>query len=177
MKRAKFSLVGRRGEKELLDIKAEVWFWPRIKPASDGECWLWTGSIGSPHGYGIAYHNKRRYRAHRLAWALKHGPIPRGRFVCHHCDTRACCRDEHLFLGTHRANMRDMNRKDRRVRGEQSPHAKLTAACVVELRRLRADGMSWQRLADRFGVSVAAVRQVLDGVSWSHVQEEWSIPF
>lgn len=51
--------------------------------------------------------------AHRLIWADAHGPIPDGMFVLHHCDNPPCYLDEHLFLGTHTDNMRDMLQKGR----------------------------------------------------------------
>lgn len=51
--------------------------------------------------------------AHRVEWTLKHGPIPTGLFVLHHCDNPPCCNDRHLFLGTQLDNGRDKARKGR----------------------------------------------------------------
>lgn len=83
----------------------------------DYPCKIWTKSIGS-HGYGQKSVGGRRgsvLLAHRLAWEEKHGPIPDGLFVLHHCDNRACCEEKHLFLGTQADNMRDMTEKGRNV--------------------------------------------------------------
>jgi hypothetical protein len=51
--------------------------------------------------------------AHRLAWEIANGPIPRGLQVLHRCDTPRCCNPDHLFLGTQFDNMVDMHRKGR----------------------------------------------------------------
>lgn len=88
-------------------------FWARTDRS--GECWVWTGqTIGKPgFAYGIVTRQQQRTLAHRMAYELTHGPIPEGLFVCHHCDNPPCIRPDHLFLGTHADNMRDMAAKGR----------------------------------------------------------------
>lgn len=88
-------------------------FWRHVQRGEG--CWLWTGHINHARGgYGTVRYGKEYYRAHRLAWKLTFGEIPDGVSVLHHCDTPACCRPNHLFLGTQRDNMRDCAEKGRK---------------------------------------------------------------
>lgn len=100
--------------------------------------------------------------AHRVAWELSFGPVPAGLFVCHHCDNPRCVRPDHLFVGTHDANMRDRDRKGRLSHGERHVMARLTTAQVAEIRRRwRQGGVTQQRLADEFGVVQTGVSRIV----------------
>ena len=87
-----------------------------------GECWLWTGHI-IVGGYGrLSVGHGIQEFAHRLSYMLHYGNIPNGCFVCHRCDNPPCVRPDHLFIGTHTDNMRDMIAKGRK-RNQFSPLA------------------------------------------------------
>lgn len=75
-------------------------------------CWLWN-TTKDRGWYGQFWFEGRRLGAHRVSYILFKGPIPDGYFVCHSCDVPACCNPDHLFLGTHQENMRDMRLKKR----------------------------------------------------------------
>jgi hypothetical protein len=81
-------------------------------------CHVWTGARRGPNNdygrfrmsvNGFTYHEK----AHRMAYQLYVGPIPRNMVVCHTCDNPGCVRTDHLFLGTHKENIHDAQKKGR----------------------------------------------------------------
>lgn len=94
-------------------------FWSHVR--KDPGCWEWQGYVG-PDGYGQGHLGMKRGHAQRIAWELTNGPIPDGMFVCHRCDNRICVRPDHLFLGTALDNIRDMDRKGRRVSWNRGLH-------------------------------------------------------
>lgn len=141
--------------------------WSRVVKTGAG-CWEWAGNR-SALGYGIVtVQHSTRLRAHRVAWELANGPIPDGVAVCHRCDNPPCINPDHLFLGTHADNMRDMVGKARQPHGARNARAKLTADQVAELRAARARGEPLASLASRFGLTKSGACHVAKGRAWKH---------
>lgn len=160
--------------------KEDADFWAAAMPEPNTGCWLWAGSAASRKGapsYG-RFPVKGRWRAaHRIAWEKINGSIPPGIEVCHSCDTPACVNPEHLFLGTHFDNMRDMASKKRGwmqrnpalvCRGERHGRAKLTQADVLAIRE-RAGRSTQASLARHYKVSQGQIWRIIHGLKWRDV--------
>jgi hypothetical protein len=80
--------------------------------ASANGCLEYQGRIAKD-GYGQASYLHRPWVVHRLVYFFLHGPLPDELVVRHKCDNRKCVRPEHLVLGTHKDNSRDMNERGR----------------------------------------------------------------
>lgn len=151
---------------------AEKQFWAKVEKTDT--CWLWRGCHDHirPDAYGYVRYCHEKYRAHRLAWMLANGPIPDGLFVCHRCDTPLCVNPDHLFLGTAQDNSDDKCQKGRERYdvGSAHPRAKLTEADVLEIRRLRDQGLATiAELSERYAVAHPTISSVATRRSWRHL--------
>jgi ribosome-binding protein aMBF1 (putative translation factor) len=116
----------------------------------------------------------RTYRAHRIAWELTKGQIPDGAVICHRCDNPRCCNPDHLFVGTKADNSADMTSKGRHRtdprQGEKHGMHKLTEGVVLQIRDAYAAGGATQTaLAERFGMSVSQINNIVNRRHWRHI--------
>ena len=146
-----------------------AYFWMRVhrKPT----CWLWRGTTDRK-GYGHLTRGQQSTTAHRYSWLLINGPVPKGKWVLHKCDTPRCVRPSHLFLGDHAENMLDMRRKKRKTGnnggriGEKHGCAKLRDEDIITI---RGSKLAQRVNADAFGVSQAAISAIVRRRTWKHI--------
>jgi hypothetical protein len=150
-------------------------FWAKTEADPNGGCILWAGAMYRI-GYGSVKWRRGTARAHRVAWELRHGPIPPGVHICHKCDVRACVNVDHLYAGDHAVNMRDKALKGRahRLVGEANGRCRITEAEAVALLRRQRTGERISHVAEarRLGVKDVAVYRLLTGRSWAHLHSQ-----
>lgn len=129
-------------------------------------CWLWIGATVTC-GYGIwVAHGERN--AHRGSWVMHNGPIPKGMHVLHKCDNPGCVNPDHLRLGTHQDNMRDLREKGRAygAKGEANFSAKLSEQQVLAI---LCDPRAIRVIAEEFGMTQSSIQNIKNGKTWKHV--------
>ena len=153
-------------------------FWAKVEKRGDDECWPWTAF--KLKGYGrIGSGGKRgqiKY-AHRLSLEFHLGrELTETECACHRCDNPECVNPHHLFVGTHADNMDDAWKKKRLgqglspMRGEANPKAILTAADIPVIRARKASGETFREISNDFGTSLEAIKNIVYGKVWRHVQ-------
>ncbi len=141
-----------------ISAKRAAAFWARVE--IEGSCKVWRGRRNWS-GYGQTALSGRKISAHRLAWVLTHGEAPPGLHVLHSCDNRACCNPEHLHLGTHTDNMREMAARGRRA--VRPAPVRVTPADVQRMAQMKADGVGCCRIARLFGMGRVRTARLLRG--------------
>jgi hypothetical protein len=153
-------------------------FWRKVNKTDT--CWLWNASK-STCGYGKFTARRLGHHctgAHRFAWEISFGEIPEGLLVLHCCDTPACVRPDHLFLGTPADNMLDKVQKGRQskgpqhaashasTKGERNGNSRLTWEIVRQIRAEYTPGMGYKNVANRYNVSPGMIAFIIRGESW-----------
>jgi len=134
-------------------------------------CWLWTASKNLG-GYGYFSFKGKSNLAHRVSYELFVGQLHEYSLVCHSCDNPSCVNPDHLWLGTNADNIRDMDKKGRRVapRGEAVSTSKLTETQVLSIREKYATGEYTQsELGKEFKVRGETISKIVKGTRWAHL--------
>jgi hypothetical protein len=150
-------------------------FWSNVRIYDNGMCLEWVGRHAR-NGYALFKDpvTHRTDYAHRVAHALRRGPIAEGELILHQCDVSGlgagCISPWHGWLGTQSDNMRNAAAKGFLAR-------KLSASQVLEIRALRqANTVSRAAIAERFDTSAENVSLITSGRTWLHLLEPGAPP-
>jgi hypothetical protein len=113
-------------------------------------CDLFIGVTDRFNGYGMLTVNGKKEKAHRIAWKLYKGEIPKGFELLHSCDVKSCCNVNHLKIGTHAENMKDASVRKKSKSGIQ----KLNSNDVKEI---RSSNQLLSELAIQYKVTEATI--------------------
>ncbi len=145
-------------------------FWARVDVSTPNSCWCFLGAnhLQDRTGYGIFINAKARQYAHRTAFRLKKGRIPKHLWVLHRCGNKPCCNPAHLYLGTQKENHWDYRRL--MTVPFRPANSILTREQVGEIKRLLAKGAKSQSQIGRmFGVHRSTILNIQLGKAWKNV--------
>lgn len=160
------------------ELKEVLQAWYQIN--KDG-CWIWKGALSKGYGHSSLLKPLGEIMAHRVAYILYRGSIPKGLFVLHSCDIRACINPDHLFLGTQKDNQQDAVSKGRNSRGMINGNSVFTDEQVMEIRekynlgkklygnRKGVNPYTLTKLAREYSVVVSTIHTIVVGKNWKHV--------
>lgn len=144
------------------------YFTKRVRKTSG--CWVWKAGKNK-FGYGRARFRGKRHGAHRIAWLLYKGEIPRDMWVLHKCDNTSCVNPDHLFLGTPKDNTHDMMKKGRDAfTGEKQWQSKLTIKEVIYIKENYFKAENKREFAKKMGISPSHCCGIAYGNFWKHLQ-------
>ena len=131
-------------------------------------CWLWMGrfipnrvDVKRPYLKAVMRWQGRLVSAPRFSFCLANGPIPRGAFICHHCDVSLCVNPKHLYAGDAQTNVDDMVRRNRnRKHGQPGGSAHNAKLADDQVRAIRLDTRSQRVLSRIYGVSENVICKV-----------------
>jgi len=145
-------------------------FEEKIFPEPNTGCWIWSGTIVRG-GYGyFGVSKNKNLMAHKVSYILFNGEIPSGMCVLHTCDVPCCVNPDHLFLGTHTDNMKDMVKKGRKARPKgEDFNRKLKETDVLSIRSMGASGYRHKEISKTFNISLSMVSFVINRKFWKHL--------
>lgn len=132
------------------------------------DCIAWPFAMSPKSGYGVFQIGGSTTPAHRMQCTLVYGQPPTSEHqAAHLCGNRICVNPRHIRWSTRLENAADQIIHGTRNRGERQGSAKLTRDQVKEIRRLKTEGISGNKIARMMGLSRSHVNRLANGQSWS----------
>ena len=152
-------------------LSSQEYFFKQISIENHiNNCWIWIGNCNK-QGYGKLTSKKKTWMSHRFSWMIYNGQIPPGLCILHKCDNPPCCNPDHLFIGTHKDNSKDMviKKRNRDDRGSKHPMHKLNEQQVLKIRESIENGEQQSKLAIQYNVGPMTISNIKHRKSWKHI--------
>lgn len=132
----------------------------RVDPITG--CWEWTRALNAD-GYGNGlYHEGKQIRAHRVAFLVSMGALPPTHEPIRHlCSNPACCRPNHLAVGTALENAQDRARAGRGRANRKSFTQRKRDILAARL----MEGTDAE-VAEKLALSISTVNRARRGRTW-----------
>jgi len=139
-------------------------FEAKFIPEPNTGCWLWTAARRGA-GYGGFRDRGRIRRAHRVSYEIYNNVnVSSGIQVLHKCDTPLCVNPDHIFLGTHADNMKDMALKGR-------SNSKINEVTAKEVKKLLHQGCKPKDISKELNINVWTVYDISQRRSWKYIKK------
>lgn len=112
---------------------------------------------------------QRHFMVHHLVLLAWVGPRPEGMDAAHNDGNKLNNDVANLRYDTRKGNLSDRAIHGTLLNGSRSRLAKLTEADVIEIRQLRAGGMTLQAIGDRFGTDFSNIGHIVSRKTWKHI--------
>lgn len=130
--------------------------------SEDNRCLLWDGTV-LESGYGQRSVSDKGYRVHRLvasAYCLEFDLFDRSSYICHTCDRKRCCNNDHLLLADVLYNTQDAIAKG--LKPAPTPHSRsLTFQQAMDIRSMRQDGAVVAEMAAWYKVAPICIDRII----------------
>jgi hypothetical protein len=139
-------------------------FWSFVDQSGGPDaCWPWKGERFTKFGYGTFSdrEGKTDRVAHRKAFELIHGKLPKEVKVRHRCDNPPCCNPAHLLAGTIADNNADMVERLRFSRVLEPE----------QIRAIRKDSRRVRDIANAYDITRGHVCNIKARRIWAHLTD------
>jgi len=146
-------------------------FFENIKPGS-ADCIIWPYWRNSSGYAEFAHRNYKSKIVSRNVCIKFHGkPRNESDEAAHSCGNGhlGCVNPDHLSWKSHKGNHEDRESHGTNLAGVENPNAKLTDEKVLQMRKMRGEGFTYQAIADAFDVAIATSHKICIRKGWKHI--------